>query len=124
MLLTDSSSNNNFSEGVSAVFFEDRSSVIDYSNFKIDLNLERDKFNGIKRIGKGKLQYKKNGLNFYLNNKFFRFDFYRIVDVAEGENFLALFQKRSDSVKLFLMDDTNSIGSIENLYAEYTKNYN
>ncbi|MDY6967392.1 MAG: hypothetical protein SVR08_01875 [Spirochaetota bacterium] len=88
-----------------AVLYEDSSNLIDYNEKNIIIDTEKSQYKNINRIGKGKVSIKGNGINFNIDKKFFHFDFHRIEDIKNGENYKALFLKGSDIVRLFIFEN-------------------
>jgi hypothetical protein len=90
-------------EEVRVILFDDYSRIIDYNNGGlIDPTVED--FNKLHRVGRGRIELIKDGINFHIDKKFYRFDFYRIDDMILGNNFIALSLKGSNMVRLFLFE--------------------
>lgn len=108
---------------VNAVLFDDRSNLIDYnSGGGSGIGESVSAYKGIKRIGKGKVQVDDDGISFYMDDKFFRFDFHKIYDVWSGRNFIALPLKGGSSVKLFMIDGAPDFPDrVEVYFQEYVK---
>jgi hypothetical protein len=105
-----------------ATLYEDSSNIIDYdkSENKIDPTLKE--YRNIKRVGKGDIELAKEGINFYVGKKFFRFDYYRIRDLKIGEKFIAVFLKGSNVVRVFIFDKISGIQSdIKRSYQDYLR---
>ncbi len=105
-----------------ATLYEDSSNIIDYdkSENKIDPTLKE--YRNIKRVGQGDIELVKEGINFYVGKKFFRFDYYRIRDLKIGEKFIAVFLKGSDVVRVFIFDRISGIQSdIKLSYQDYLR---
>lgn len=94
-----------------AVLYEDSSSIFDYDNNTSIIDSTLNEYKKINRVGRGKIELMKDGLNFNIERKFFRFDFHRIEDIKYGDNFFSLFLKGSDVVRLFLFENNNLIGN-------------
>jgi hypothetical protein len=107
---------------VSAVMFDDRSNIIDYESGGSMIDSTFTKYKSIKRIGKGQLETDSDGLNFFLDEKLYRFDFYKVYDIWSGSNFVALPLKGSSTVKLFLIENPEGFPErVEENFKEYEK---
>ncbi len=84
--------------------FDDRSGKTDYGDPALSLRENGLSFENIKRIGSGVLEIEREGINFYKDNKFFRFDFHRIDSIRKGDRFIAVILRGSPVVKLFLFN--------------------
>ncbi len=116
--LSDKITDNNYS----AVLYEDSSNIFDYekNNSIIDSTLQE--YQKIKRIGKGNVELKKDGINFTIEKKLFRYDFHRIDNIVSGNNYFSLFLKRSDVARLFIFDKNTSIGfQLKQMYNEHSQ---
>lgn len=107
---------------VHAVLFDDRSNLIDYNSGTGSIGESVAAYKGIKRIGSGKVQVDDDGISFYMDDKFFRFDFHKVYDVWSGTGFVALPLKGGNSVKLFMIDGANDFPDrVEVYFQEYVK---
>jgi len=107
---------------VSAIMFDDRSNIIDYESGVGVIDSTFSKYKSIKRIGRGKIESDYDGVNFYLDEKLYRFDFHKVYDIWSGSNYIALPLKGSSTVKLFIIE--NSAGfpdKVEANFKEYEK---
>jgi len=107
---------------VSAVMFDDRSNIIDYESGSGVIDSTLSKYKSIKRIGKGRIESDFDGVNFYLDEKLYRFDFHKVYDIWSGSNYIALPLKGNSTVKLFIIE--NSAGfpdKVEADFKEYEK---
>ena len=95
--------NNNI---VYAVMFDDKSDIIDYTSGVGTIDSTFLKYKDIKRIGKGVIESDSDGVNFYLDEKLYRFDSHRIYDIWCGENYVALPLKGNGVVKLFIIENS------------------
>jgi hypothetical protein len=91
-------------DSVDAVLYEDSSSLIDYANRSGSIDPSLDDYRNIRRRGSGSLSVSKNGVNFLMGSKLFRFDFNKFNRVHYGENFIALGIRGVEAVKLFIID--------------------
>ncbi|MCL1834273.1 MAG: hypothetical protein FWG49_07210 [Leptospirales bacterium] len=94
------------SKAVYAVMFDDRSDIIDYTSGVGTIDPTFLKYKDIKRIGKGIIESDHDGINFYLDEKLYRFDLHRVYDIWCGENYVALPLKGSGIVKLFIIENS------------------
>lgn len=107
---------------VYAVLFDDKSNLIDYNSGGSSIETSISTYNNIKRIGRGKVQVDDDGLSFYMDDKFFRFDFHKVYDVWSGPGFIALPLKGGSSVKLFIIEGAPDFPDrVEIYYQEYVK---
>jgi hypothetical protein len=105
-----------------AVFFEDNSSVIGYGGEPGSIDPSLEEYKKIKRVGRGTLVAEKDGMNFYLGKKFFRFDFHRVRNLMTGNNYIALITTGGDTVKLFIIDDNRDrICDVDRYYRDFIK---
>lgn len=94
--------------GVSAVLFDDEAGAFDLEAAASSPDPEAIDFSRFRRLGKGRLEEVRDGLNFHLGKAFYRFDFHRIERVRAGEHFLALRLKGATNVRIFLFDKPTS----------------
>jgi len=107
---------------VYAVLFDDKSNLIDYDSGVTIIEPSVSALKSIKRVGKGKVQVDEDGVSFYMDDKFYRFDFHKVYDVWSGAGFIALPLKGGSSVKLFMIDNAPDFpGKVEVYYQEYIK---
>jgi len=92
---------------VYAVMFDDRSGIIDYTSGVGIIDSTFLKYKDIKRIGRGIIESDSYGINFYLDEKLYRFDSHRIYDIYCGDNYVALPLKGDGIVKLFLIENSS-----------------
>ncbi|HNT11829.1 MAG TPA: hypothetical protein PKG59_13140 [Spirochaetota bacterium] len=105
-----------------AVLYEDASNVIDYYAGDTAIDPSLAAYSKIRRVGRGALEQARDGVNFYIGKKFYRYDFYRIADLRAGSGYLALSLKDSDTVRLFIFERGGAIASeIIIRYNEYKK---
>jgi len=105
-----------------SVLYEDSSRIIDYERSENTIDPTLKEYRKIKRIGKGDIELAKEGINFYIGKKFFRFDYHRIKDLKVGDNFIALFLRGSDVVRLFIFHEGAAVQSeIKKSYQDYLR---
>lgn len=109
-------------ESFQATLYEDSSNIIDYERSENRIDPTLKEYRNIKRMGKGDIELAKDGINFYIGKKFFRFDYHRIRDLKIGERFIALFLKGSDVVRVFVFERDSLIQSnIKRSYQDYLR---
>lgn len=87
-----------------AVLYNDASGVVDYESKENVIDPSFKKYSKLRRIGRGHVGIVKDGINFQLRKKLYRFEFYRIEKMLPGKNYIALFIKGSDEAKLLIFD--------------------
>ena len=87
-----------------AVLYNDASGVVDYESRENVIDPSFKKYSKLRRIGRGHVGLVKDGINFQLRKKLYRFEFYRIEKMLPGKNYIALFIKGSDEAKLLIFD--------------------
>ncbi len=114
----------NPNESYSFILFDDRSSVIDYRNGFGNIDPSLKEYKNIKRMGNGRFLLDREGINFYMKKKQFRFDFYRINEIVTGSNYIAAFVKGSEAVKLFVVEnETELIDRVQRKFLEYNESH-
>jgi len=109
-------------KSVQAIMYDDKSNIIDYESGDSMIDSTFAKYKSIKRIGKGKLEADSDGLNFFLGEKLYRFDFHKVYDIWSGDNYIALPLKGSSNVKLFLIENPRDFPEkVEVYFKEYEK---
>ncbi len=88
----------------SAVLYHDASGVVDYESRENVIDPSFKKYARLKRIGRGAVSVVKDGINFQLRKKLYRFEFYRIEKMLQGKNYVAIFLKGSDEARLMIFD--------------------
>jgi hypothetical protein len=107
---------------VSAIMFDDRSNIIDYEAGVGAIDSTFSRYKSIKRIGKGRIESDFDGVNFYLDEKLYRFDFHKVYDIWSGPGYIALPLKGNSTVKLFLIENSPGFpDKVEADYKEYEK---
>ncbi|PKL18960.1 MAG: hypothetical protein CVV49_03360 [Spirochaetae bacterium HGW-Spirochaetae-5] len=110
------------SKYVSAVMFDDRSNIIDYESGVGAIDSTFSRYKSIKRIGKGRIESDFDGVNFYIDEKLYRFDFHKVYDIWSGPGYIALPLKGNSTVKLFLIENSPGFpDKVEADYKEYEK---
>ncbi len=112
----------NYDSSVYAVLFDDRSNLINYNSAENFIETSISGYSNIKRIGRGKVQVDDDGVSFNMDEKFYRFDFYKVHDVWSGPGFIALPLKGGSSVKLFMIEGAPDFPDrVELYFQEYVK---
>jgi hypothetical protein len=107
---------------VSAIMFDDRSNIIDYESGVGVIDSTFSKYKSIKRIGKGRIESDFDGVNFYHDEKLYRFDFHKVYDIWSGSNYIALPLKGNSTVKLFIIENSSAFpDKVEADFKEYEK---
>ncbi|PKL38118.1 MAG: hypothetical protein CVV44_13200 [Spirochaetae bacterium HGW-Spirochaetae-1] len=88
-----------------AVLFDDHSSVVDYQHRKGVIDPGLTEYRNIKRIGRGRLLVEKEGINFKIDSKLFRFDFFKLDQFYSGDNYIALKIRGREEKKLFIFEN-------------------
>ncbi len=100
-------------EPARVVMFEDSSGVIDYDSGVGIIDPGLSGYKKIKRIGTGDLALDRDGLNFNVKDRLYRFDFHIISRIFTGDNYFAFPVKDGGAVRLFIFEKGNSL--IENI---------
>ncbi|MCP4138352.1 MAG: hypothetical protein GY754_45745 [bacterium] len=109
-------------ESSGVILFDDSSNVIDYTSESGSIDPSLEEYKKIRRIGRGKFLVENEGINFYVENKLFRFDFHRVKEITSGGNYLALFLEGAGAVKLFVFEKKSTvIEYTENEYGKYIR---
>ncbi len=105
-----------------AVLYHDASGVVDYEGGVSVIDPSFKKYSKLKRIGSGHVSVVGDGINFQLRKKLFRFEFYLLDKMVQGENYLALFLKGSNEPRLFIFKRGSGIEKkLAREYAAYRK---
>lgn len=96
--------------GISAALFEDEAGAFNLNDTAGAPDPDALDFSKLRRLGKGRLEEVRDGLNFHLGKAFYRFDFHRIERARSSEKFLALKLKGGSSVRVFLFEKPTSYG--------------
>jgi hypothetical protein len=76
----------------------------------------------LKRVGSGHVSVVNDGIHFQLRKKLYRFEFYLVDKMVQGENYLALFLKGSSEARLFIFKRGSGIEKrLAREYAAYRK---
>ncbi|MEJ5360946.1 MAG: hypothetical protein WHV26_02695 [Spirochaetota bacterium] len=74
------------------------------------------------RIGSGYLQYVQQGINITINNKLYRYDFYRIASMKAQDNYMLFTIKGKNTVNCIVLNEESDILlNIEKEYFSFTK---
>lgn len=91
-------------EPVEVAMFEDNSGVIDYDSGVGIIDPGFSGYKKIKRVGIGELILDRDGLNFYIGGRLYRFDFHRISRIFTGDNYFAFPVKDGGAARLFIFE--------------------
>lgn len=106
-----------------AVLYNDASGVVDYESRENVIDPSFKKYSKLRRIGRGQVRVVKDGINFQLRKKLYRFELYRIEKMLPGKNYIALFLKGSDEAKLLIFDrDSDLDRRLINEFRAFKKN--
>ncbi len=100
-------------EPARVVMFEDNSGVIDYDSGVGIIDPGFSGYKKIKRVGTGELTLDRDGLNFYVEDRLYRFDFHRINRIFTGDDYFAFPVKDGGAARLFIFEKGNDL--IENI---------
>lgn len=105
-----------------AVLYLDASGVVDYEGGVSVIDPSFKKYSKLKRIGSGHVSVAGDGINFQLRKKLYRFEFYLLDKIVQGENYLTLFLKGSNEPRLFIFKRGSGIEKkLAQEYAAYRK---
>jgi hypothetical protein len=90
-----------------AVLYEDASGVVNYAGGDNTIDPTLNEYKKMKRIGRGRIEVVKEGINFYIGRKLFRYDFFKVDRLKLGDNFIALQLRGSSVVRLILFEKTD-----------------
>ncbi|MGQ9843533.1 MAG: hypothetical protein ACUVRK_08195 [Spirochaetota bacterium] len=69
------------------------------------------------RVGSGFLQYVQLGINITINNKLYRYDFYRIASMKANDNYMLFTMKGKNAVNCIVLNEKSDI--LLNIEKEY-----
>ncbi len=73
----------------------------------------------LSRIGSGYLQYVQQGLNITINNKLYRYDFYRIASMKAHDNYMLFTIKGKNAINCIVLNEESDI--LMDIEKEYLK---
>jgi len=74
------------------------------------------------RVGSGSLQYVQQGINITINNKLYRYDFYRIASMKAHDNYMLFTIKGKNAVNCIVLNEESDILlNIEKEYSNFDK---
>lgn len=85
-----------------AVLYYDSTGIVDYESGQSNIDPTFKKYSKLKRIGSGHISVVGDAIHFQMRKKLFRFEFYLIEKIVQGENYLAIFLKGSNEIRLFI----------------------
>ena len=90
----------------------------------IESGMRSGNWSSLTRIGTGTLQYKQQGINISINNKLYRYDFYRINNLKVHDNYMLFTLKGKQGVNCLLLNNESDILSIiENEYKQFVESH-
>lgn len=90
----------------------------------IESGMRSGNWSSLTRIGTGTLQYKQQGINISINNKLYRYDFYRINNLKVHDNYMLFTLKGKQGVNcLLLKKESDILSIIENEYKQFVESH-
>lgn len=90
----------------------------------IESGMRSGNWSSLTRVGAGTLQYKQQGINISINNKLYRYDFYRINNLKVHDNYMLFTLKGKQGVNcLLLKKESDILSIIENEYKQFVESH-
>lgn len=90
----------------------------------IESGMRSGNWSSLTRVGAGTLQYKQQGINISINNKLYRYDFYRINNLKVHDNYMLFTLKGKQGVNcLLLKKESDILLFIENEYKQFVETH-
>ena len=90
----------------------------------IESGMRSGNWSSLTRVGAGTLQYKQQGINISINNKLYRYDFYRINNLKVHDNYMLFTLKGKQGVNcLLLKKESDILLFIENEYKQFVESH-
>lgn len=90
----------------------------------IESGMRSGNWSSLTRIGAGTLRYKQQGINISINNKLYRYDFYRINNLKVHDNYMLFTLKGKQGVNcLLLKKESDILSIIENEYKQFVETH-
>jgi len=90
----------------------------------IESGMRSANWSSLTRVGAGTLQYKQQGINISINNKLYRYDFYRINNLKVYDNYMLFTLKGKQGVNcLLLKKESDILLFIENEYKQFVETH-
>ncbi len=90
----------------------------------IESGMRSGNWSSLTRIGAGTLRYKQQGINISINNKLYRYDFYRINNLKVHDNYMLFTLKGKQGVNcLLLKKESDILLFIENEYKQFVETH-
>ena len=90
----------------------------------IESGMRSGNWSSLTRIGAGTLRYKQQGINISINNKLYRYDFYRINNLKVHDNYMLFTLKGKQGVNCLLLNNESDILLfIENEYKQFVESH-
>ncbi len=100
-------------KGYEVILYVDNSGTIGDS-----LHLTSNDWSFLTRVGLGYLQYVQQGINITINNKLYRYDFYRISSMKAHDNYMLFTIKGKNAVNCIVLNEESDI--LLNIEKEYS----
>lgn len=102
-------------KGYEVVLYIDNSGTIG----NVSDTLSSNDWSFLSRIGSGYLQYVQQGLNITINNKLYRYDFYRIASMKAHDNYMLFTIKGKNAINCIVLNEESDI--LLDIEKEYLK---
>jgi len=90
----------------------------------IESGMRSGNWSSLTRVGAGTLRYKQQGINISINNKLYRYDFYRINNLKVHDNYMLFTLKGKQGVNCLLLNNESDILLfIENEYKQFVESH-
>lgn len=104
--------------GYEVILYVDSSGTIG----SVSDNLTSHDWSFLTRVGSGYLQYVQQGINITINNKLYRYDFYRIASMKAHDNYMLFSIKGKNAVNCIVLNEESDILlNIEKEYSNFIK---
>jgi hypothetical protein len=100
-------------KGYDVVLYVDSSGTIG----SVSDHLTSNDWSFLTRVGSGSLQYVQQGINITINNKLYRYDFYRIASMKAYDNYMLFTIKGKNAVNCIVLNEESDI--LLNIEKEY-----
>ncbi len=90
--------------GSMAVLFHDGAGLVEMDGTVRIIDPTLEKYRDLRRVGPGRIDIVKGGINFTIEKNLYRFDYQKIENMRLGENYAAIFLRNSPSVRVFIFE--------------------
>ena len=102
------------------ILYNDESGSVEYSADTLVFDDDLSKYEKMKRLAEGRAAIEGSGISLRTSQGFFRFSFDAFTNIVFGKNYVAVFIKSSESVKLLLFgEDVRAVSLLEKAYNLY-----